>query len=62
MQLFALPALPIPSEQPIALHANTAVIGLILTSLTNPNDLSTLGADKCSQLISCIVCTGVQTL
>lgn len=52
-------ALPIPLEQPAALHASTPVMGLILQSLTNPNDIIALGAYKGFQfirlfLVSCV--------
>lgn len=58
-----MPALPIPPEQPAALHASTPVMGLILQSLTNPNGITALGADEGFQIIlfiSCIVCVGVE--
>lgn len=58
-----MPALPIPPEQPVAHHASTPVMELILQSLTNPNDITALGADEGFQfilVISCIVCVGVE--
>lgn len=43
------PALLNPLEELIALHPSTPVVGLIPPSLTNSNDIITLGKDQSSQ-------------
>ena len=57
-----LPALPITPEQSTALHRNTPAEGVILSDLTNNNDIA-LGMDQHFQFVlfvSYSVCIGVQ--
>jgi len=57
------PALPIPPEQPVALHPSTSVVELIPPSLTDTNDILVLGTDQHFQFIlfdSHTACVGVQ--
>lgn len=44
-------ALPVPPEQPAALHPSILVTELIPLSLNNTTDIIGQGADKCFQII-----------
>lgn len=57
------PALPIPPQQPAALHPSTPIVGLVPPSLTHTSDIVALGAGQGFQFILFVshpACLGVQ--